>query len=89
MLTGRYGKSHNRDSRHCGFWHMTFVPNAQELLAQAIWMGQFGATLLDPRWIAWAQANPDAAAALRKQAQPMLDAATPHTHHSLGWLRNG
>lgn len=57
-----------------------------EILAQAIWMQEFGHIALNPRWLAYAKDNPDEAAALRKRAKTMIDTARPHRHHSLGWL---
>ena len=61
-----------------------------EILAQAIWRGQFGETKILPEWTDFAANNPDEVAVLRVKAADMISAASEMSgHHSLAWLMNG
>lgn len=59
-----------------------------EILAQAIWMGQFGTITLTPEYQAWSadNKNKQQADAYRAKAKEMLGAAKGQKHHSLGWI---
>jgi hypothetical protein len=59
-----------------------------ELLAQAIWRGDFGMMTTDPRWKDWARANQAGATTIRSQAGDMIDQAVASNtkYHSLAWL---
>lgn len=57
-----------------------------EILAQAIWMQQFGTTTITQRWLDWANDNKQSATALRSQAADMVKASKGHKYHSLGWI---
>jgi hypothetical protein len=59
-----------------------------ELLAQAIWRGQFGLTTIDPRWAQYVTDNPTEANQLRAKATEMLSASKNMAgNHSLDWLQ--
>lgn len=57
-----------------------------EILAQAMWMGNFGVIQIDPRWQKWAEDNPEKAKTLRDKGKEMLEFSKSYSTHSLGWL---
>lgn len=59
-----------------------------ELVAQALFLRQFGLTHIVDSWLHFAEEKPESADELRKKAEEMLAAAAPHKHHSLGWVFN-
>lgn len=61
-----------------------------EILAQAIWRGQFGEIKILPEWTAFAANNTEEATNLRAKASDMIAAASQMPGFtSLSWLMNG
>ena len=60
-----------------------------ELLAQALYLRQFGLRQIVDSWLHFADEKPESAGELRTKAEQMLAEAAPHKHHSLGWLFSG